>query len=445
MSPGRLGLSIALPLVVALGGAAHAQVPRSGQGLNMLGADAALGNYGRIPAQAATGTGNGISLGESATLHAGIGSELGYDTNIFFQRRDEVGAPILRLLPFLELNNATRGGERPAGVYYDLTANLLYRQFLTDDPNAQKQTAFNPVAMGTLIFGSGQKLSLQLTDAFARFEEPPYGPSTGNITRISNQGSLSLLMAPGGGRFEFRVGYSNLISVFENPELKFANHMGHDFLLDVAWKWMPKTALYLQAAQGIVHYFDPDRDPRNARADSFPLRTLAGLRGLITNKLAVHLGAGYSNGFYSRTGGASTGTNNLAAVAEVSYATSEISSLLLGYRHEFRNSPVLGDFYNVDAVYAILSWLVAQRLQLQGYARFELREFRGGTLSFARDDAFLQVGGSADVFLTSWLYAGASYILTANDSNQADLAMFMDSPGLNYQKHLILGRLGITY
>lgn len=439
----RLAIALAFTLCASV---AHAQgVMQSSQGLQQLGHDTSLG-IAFLPQKANLGQMGGVKLSESSVLHAGVGLEAGYDTNVFFQNNNRVAAPVLRVVPFLELTNGERGGAMPTGLYYDLTATLLYREFLTDDDNAKQQRAFNPVLSALVDFNPNAPLNVSLTDQFARFEEPPYGAGTGNITRIYNMAGLQLSYAPGGGRLQMMLRYSNMVNVFETEALKYANHMGHDLTLDLSWRWLPKTSLFVQASQGYIDYFNPDEAPANlARQDSYPLRTLLGLRGLITNKLNLYLGVGYLNGFY--TGGVQnpSGLSNLGAVAELSYAPTPLTKIMVGYRREFRNSPVIANFFDVDSPYVSFSANVATRMMLTAFARYEARRYRGSIVPGAeeRKDNVVQAGAQADLFVANWFFLGASYIATVNDSNYQEL--FPNAAGFDYTKHLVLARLGVTY
>lgn len=445
----RLASGVALAASCLWGGVAHAQQIQSQQGLQQMGSDASLG-LAYIPLRGNVADSGGVKLSESTVLHTGVGFEAGYDTNVFFQSsQNKTAAPVVRVIPFLQFTNAARGGARPNGAFYDLTATLLYREFVTDNENAQAQRAFNPVVTGLVEFSPNSPLRLSVMDTFSRFEEPPYGSSSGNITRINNLGSLQLAWQPGGGRLQALIRYSNMVNVFENNDLKYANHMGHDLTLDVSWRWLPKTSLFLQASQGYIDYFDPNANgPQLLRQDAYPLRVLTGLRGLITNKTTLYLGVGYINGFYQGNVENPSGFSNLGFVSEVSYSPNPLTRLILGFRHEFRNSPVVGNFYDVDSPYASINWMLANRIMWSAFARYEYRQYQGsGALlpGQERRDNVFQAGTQADLYVSHWFYIGASYIATVNDSNYSEILGLENTAGLDYVKHLVLGRLGVTY
>jgi hypothetical protein len=417
---------------------AQGQLP-SEQGIAILGADATWGQGTGIAARAPVGQTTGLKLSEATLLHVGVGAEGGYDTNVFYSDENRVASPIVRITPFVQITNATRTGAVPSGAYYDLNAGLQFREYITDNENVRAQRAFNPVASGMLEVSNGRAVSFYATDTFVRAEEPPYDESTTNIIRNANIATLGVRFAPGGGRMRGLVRYTNLIDHFETEEYQVASHMGHDVTLDGSWLWLPKTALFLQVSQGFIHYFDPNapQDPVNPKFNSVPLRTLAGLRGLLTDKVAVRIAAGYGNAFYQGGGINTTGLSTLGALVELSYRPTLFTNITLGYRHEFRNS-VIGTFYDVDTGYLGLGQRIGDRLNLLAHGRYEYRRFAG--LRLPRTDNFAQTGLTADFYIQEWLYAGAGYLLLFNRSD-VDRSV----GGIDYTKQQIFVRLGFVY
>jgi hypothetical protein len=119
-------------------------------------------------------------------------------------------------------------------------------------------------------------------------------------------------------------------------------------------------------------------------------RTLLGLRGLLTEKLSVNIAAGYANAFYS-SGGSPTGFGNVGVLAEVNYAMSTLTRAGLGYHHDFVNSPFLGQYYNMDAIYGTFQQMVASRVVTYLFGRFENRRFGPANLT-SRVDNYIMGG-----------------------------------------------------
>src|SRR5690348_15470278 len=56
--------------------------------------------------------GNGLKLGESLLLHLGIGAEVGWDSNVFYEANNPTSSFELRLTPRFDLSNRTREQSR---------------------------------------------------------------------------------------------------------------------------------------------------------------------------------------------------------------------------------------------------------------------------------------------------------------------------------------------
>jgi len=419
--------------LLALGGQdAWAQVDVGGQAADI--------GYRGLPATA-RGSPNGVNLSDDVILHFGIGAEAGYDSNVFYAATAVQSAPILRVLPFLELTNARRSGAIPAGLYFNLNASLQYREYLTEDPAIKEQRAFMPTLAGFLETNSGGTVSFGLGDTFTRTEDPPYIPNQPPFIRYNNQASLQLRFAPGGGRVQGLIRYTNSIDFFETESLRVANSMLNEVMVDASWRWLPKTALFVRVSQGIITFFNEGKN------GSRPLRGVVGLRGLITEKLSATIAAGYVNGFY--TGGESTSgvVGSISGNAELNYRPTVLTTLTLGYRRDFQNA-IFGNFYYVNAVYAAIRQYVAGRLSLALTGRYERRNYEGLPASAmaptGRDDNFAQVGATFDYNLRSWLYTGIGYGLIFNDSDFTFPAGPDGDGRVDYTKHQVFARLGIT-
>jgi hypothetical protein len=388
------------------------------------------------------GIASGLKLGDEAILHAGVFADIGYDSNVFYGDTGQQTSAVLHVTPRLELTNAERDGSVPGGAYYDLSAALDRVQYLSSNDDITKQDAWNPTIAGNAEFSSGQALSLSLTDTFSRYQQAPYLASGEPITTNDNMASASLNFAPGGGRLRVMLRYTNLINKYQGA-YDVGSDMGNEGVLDVGWRWLPRTTLYAQVAQGAITYFNA-----NAQPGSYPLRTLLGLRGLLTEKLAVNVAAGYSNAFYTR-GPNPSGLGNVGVLAEVNYTMSLLSRAGLGYHHDFVNSPFVGGYYNMDAIYGAFQQMVASRVVTYLFGRFENRRF--GAVpgeDKSRVDNFVMGGVALDYMIGKFLQAGASYSLNLNRTATASTGVVNGTPTtseLNYTKHVLLFRLGLMY
>jgi len=420
--------------------------------------DIAIGYQG-LPAKALRGGGGGTQLSESVLLHAGIGVEAGYDSNVFYGDKGfAVSSPIVRVLPFVEITNAARSGTVPSGVFFDIGVSAAYRRYLSNDPQPQSpnkkisdESEFLPSANGIVEFSPGQTLSILVSDVFSRFEDAPYITSTGRtgpLIRYVNSSSAQLRFAPGGGRLQSTVRYDNTYDAFSSDSgLSFANSINHQLTLDLSWKWLPKTAIFVSASQGYVSYLNDQSmqmgDTR--KVDSYPFHSAVGLRGLVTQKTSVNLWVGYSNAIYVSGPNPEGLQGHINANAEVTVRPTVLTTLGANYRHDFQNA-VIGNFYYVDGGAAWLQQMVGSRVSATLSGRYEHRVFQ--FISARRTDNFLQLGAVVDFHPKPWGYIGAAYSSVINDSAVPEASGMPGTPapsGANYVKHQIFGRVGVTY
>jgi hypothetical protein len=223
--------------------------------------------------------------------------------------------------------------------------------------------------------------------------------------------------------------------------------MTNEGLLDLSWRWFPKTALFVSVQQAAIHYFDNAQSGRN----SYPLRIKAGIRGLITEKVSAGLSAGYSEAFYSNSVNP-TGFGQISAHADATYRATPLTSLSLGYEHDFQNS-IIGNYYNVDVVHLALRHSVAERLIGSAFGHYENRRFdssaQSNPLSMvsgnSRVDNYLSAGVALDHYFTDWAYGGVGYNVFNNDSNASYVDQLGRQVSAGYLKQQVFVRLGVTY
>lgn len=422
----RLGLLCGLITLLA-GSVAFAQAS---------GSEVTIG-YAGLPYKSSGESSTGIQVSDGLLLHAGIGAEAGYDTNVYYDSTKPLGSSIFRVLPYAELSNATRNGPVTSRLTFDARAALQYRHYGNSDIRSTYADAWNPNAGLSLSLG-GAQFGLGVADVFARIEEAPYAtggvPQTGAIQRTNNQASIEGRWSPGGGRLSSVLRYTNMVDVFDQS-YAFANAVTNTLMLDISWKWLPKTGVFVNVQQSYIDYYNHGSTPKS---DAYPLTATAGLRGLLTPKTSVLLGLGYTNAFYSSGGSTQGFLGNSYANLTVTVLPTQLSRVVLGARHDFVNA-VISNFAYDDTVYVSYVQQLAGRLGLDLSARYAHLDY-GGTfvdpVQQGRVDNLFQVGATIDYFLRNWAYLGVGYSVVDNRSNIAT-----DS----YLKQQVFARLGVTY
>jgi hypothetical protein len=437
----RLGLWIGLATLLA-GSVAYAQ-------------EEVTVGYSGLPYKSSGESNTGIQLSEGTLLHAGVGVEAGYDSNVFYSANNVKGSSIVRVMPYAEITNATRNGPVAKLLTFDIRAGLQYRYFGSTDEDVKKySSAWNPNAGLSLSLGGGQ-VGFGVADVFARIEDAPYIPSPNPngastnqppIQRNNNQASAEVRWAPGGGRLTGTLRYMNMIDIYDQS-YSYANAMTNSLMFDIAWKWLPKTAVFLNAQQGYVYYFNqtPLIDlttglptGANLKNNSYPLYITAGLRGLLTEKTSAVLSVGYVNAFYSSGGSTSGFLGSTFAELTGTFRLTQLSRLVVGARHDFLNS-VISNFAYRDTVYLSYVQQIAGRLALDVSGRYAHLNYQGAFVDpsqVGRVDDLWQAGVTLDYFLRNWAYLGVGYSLLDNRSN---------IPINEYLKQQVFARLGVTY
>ncbi len=418
--------TLAFAAVIALGSTpAFAQSAAAGE----MGSPA-----GPVPTQ-----GRGIRLGEPLVLHLGFAVEFDYDTNVFYENGNTQGSFEMRLSPSFELTNRPRGANR--AVQFSLSAGMTYTEFLTSDANLQRLRQFGVNAGLAVSFFSYRPYNVSVFDNFTRTTQPPYVRTSMNFDRDTNQLGMRLSLSPGGGRLTFLIGYIFGIDFFEPSVLQDFNVLSHRFDLRASWKFFPKTALYVAAAESIYQY---QNHVNFNHPDSYPLQVTVGMQGLITPKLTANAWVGYGNGFYVTGPSPNTAIGGLA----LSWKPTLLSNGGIGYEHSFQNS-LLGSYYDLDLVYITWTQLV---WRFTGFVRlaYANERFAGIQATQAttpnRTDNYLTMNTRVDYPFKDWLFGSVGYDLYYNNSNgQIMLGAPVGTVPVDFLKHVVYVRLSLLY
>jgi hypothetical protein len=403
-------------------------------------------------------TTTGIQVSDGVLMHVGIGAEAGYDTNVFYQDTGTVGSPIFRVTPYADITNASRTGATPSGLGFNARAALQYRRYSGADASLDPyRNAWMPIAGLSVGTSATPTLSFNFSDTFVRIEDAPYNPGQFPLQRDNNLAAAEMKWSPGGGRISALLRYTNGVDIFEDADLSYANSLTQALMLDGSWKWLPKTALFLQVQQGYVTYLNEAAAAAHGKSHSFPLLASGGLRGLITEKTSLVLSLGYSETFNSCSSvlalcPQTTGLGHFYARLEGTTRPTLTSRIVLGYVRDFQNS-VISTFYYNDSLYASYVQQLGARFAIDLSGRYSHKDYQGfipiggGTVQ-PRVDNSIGVGLTADYFVQNWAYAGLGYSLAANFSDYsipAPAGTGGPSNSVSYVKQQVFARLGVTY
>lgn len=391
-------------------------------------------------ARPACADGPGLLLGRKLVLHPALATELRYDSNIYFSNSrapDDLPKQslVLRLVPSLSL--ATPSGERGQALpgqraVLRMTGSLDYREFLSPDPLLRVHRMLGGELNAQLALYPQGRLGIDIYDHYQRTTQPPYSVLPYNFNRNVNVFGLRGRHAPGGGRLLstllLELGYDGYEDSPGAPRLSDFNVISADLTLRTSWRFLPKTAVFVELKQGLYHYLSANA-PLQGRGDSFPLRASLGLMGLVTPRLALQVMGGYGNGFFQVGPSPSTGLLQ----AEARLTPTRFSAASLSYQHDFRNS-VLGSYFDLDSIAGSYSHSVF-KIMMSGRVTWARMAFHGTdvllrnsgvcqngviapcTEQTDRVDNLITVDAHADYPLREWMTAGIGYGLTTNQSN----------------------------
>jgi len=259
------------------------------------------------------------------------------------------------------------------------------------------------------------------------------------------------MWVPGGEAVELTGSYTFGMELMEDSDGEAANRFFHEAALTARWWFFARTAVVVDAA---VQVRDLGDEPAAASGlvftHSTPLRAMAGLEGLITNRLHLTALAGYGDSFHEE------GDSFRGALArvEANWILGRLSEqvsvtrLHLGYERGFSDHY----FSNVEARHEARAGFERfpwTGLQVYALARFRHLTHSGFGVAASLDELKsyeLMVNVTLGYKIDGWLYLAAGYQLELRDTiTDAAGAAALDAFVGQYQRHQVFGRLGCSY
>lgn len=381
-----------------------------------------------LPTSAFGDGGDGVQSEEGWKLVPSLKLSGRYNSNIYRAAGNEtaglvVDAPILGINPAVAISSP-----RERDFLLDLDAGIQWDQYFDTagiaGVDVSRQSGLSVSGkLGAHINPEGS-LSLRLEEVFSRRNEPGYSGSKQPYNWINNAVGAVVGIRPSAGVLGIDLGYRWRLFDFDNKTLSDLNRFEHDFDLKIAWDFLPKTALLLDGNFRMVRWDHPQqaavRDdltlPVLHHYNHNPLRVQAGLDGLLTERLALRLLAGYGMSMHDE--GESFG--GVIGSASVSYAFGRLdlqNKLSLGYQRDFRTAAV-GNFYGLHQVFGrYVQNLLDRRVSMHLGGRFEWRDYSLDSTPLLGEplkDALVIGDAGVEVQATEWLGFGFGYQLTAN-------------------------------
>jgi hypothetical protein len=370
-------------------------------------------------ADRAIGEGMGIRTGDFE-LHPGVAGELGYDSN-YFQRSGATprtkflfDTPVaaayrLRITPSLTL--ATIGQQRK-GQDAQGTAKpqFTFRSSLFASYNELFAAGNSEDFSKQRHIDGGANLALEVLpqssisfDGNGNYERIASPSNDAAITNSWNRDILGLgagvTWRPGGGMFDWHLGYSMRYTSFEADSFRYQNNFNQQVGSNGRFKFLPRTALIFDNSAAFLHYTNTGA----LRNSGDILQARVGINGLITNRFSLLAMVGWAATFFEPTAQqVPANYDSVVGQAELNWyllpqpklqpgdAAVGLSVIGVGYTRDVSSS-YLADYFRRDRVYLKSSYFVGGRflVDLQGgYSRISHPPFymRGQSFTSKAED-----------------------------------------------------------
>ncbi|HEY8375597.1 MAG TPA: hypothetical protein VIK91_03870 [Nannocystis sp.] len=261
-----------------------------------------------------TEDGEGIKLGPRSTFHPGFALMVGGDSNVFWNRRGDVGGirPAGVLMPVAWLgigNREVRDNilqSEPEAAYdrwvdYNLRLTAGYRAFVARAEDIRKLPRFTVDVNGHLTFAPGRRFSVSITEFFSRFADPRnYDAGIGyNYNRIDHRLAAGFVIRPGGGRLSLGASYLNELLYFEAQDVYNGDRYVHGVATELKWRIAPRSAILATYSFHHTYYMscNANIDP-DCNEDNNAHRVLLGFRGQVARRVTLDALVGYGAGLY---------------------------------------------------------------------------------------------------------------------------------------------------
>lgn len=311
-------------------------------------------------------------------LHPGLAGEFGYDSNYFLRAETErpVQALRFRLTPSLTISTlspqrreVTSPGEPPKVSFRAKIAATYNELIATDSADSDllsEQRHVSGLASAQLRILPERPWGGDVYGSLVRMVQPSQNPDR-NYDRLETRFGGGVVWQPGGGIFDWRVGYELGLTAFNQRTFEVYDNAEHQLNTRGRWRFLPRTALLYDASLGFIRYADT-----SLQKSSDPVRARLGVNGLVSRSFGLLAMAGWGSSFYE--GANAQQFDGPIGQAELKWflapnpsedpaSMQSLSTLSLGYSRDFANS-YLGDHYTRDRGYLTLTHFIGRRALL---------------------------------------------------------------------------------
>lgn len=369
-----------------------------------------------VPALVFADAGDGLRAGRFV-ISPSLTLTGAYDTNLFYQSSDETTepsrAPSVGFTPALSMSM-----EDVDVVDFSGDAQMTWQQYLDSEDAISGQSGLSTNLGLQLGINRKGAFSLTLEERFERTNEPPTSPTVEPYNRNLNSAGLTLGLHPGGQVFQHFLGYK--FHRYFHDDLPLINRNIHSLNLKNYWRFLPRTAVVLNANLAITDYDTADRGQGFANVNSTPLRISGGLTGLITQRVSARLVGGWGLSFHDE--GQSFSGFLVDGQLGWQFGNKEANNkLYLGFEQGFTESTI-ANFVQYYRPYAGLGVGIARdRIRLDFEVEARIRDYEGTPQSSAEftfpetlSDTLVSGRARASFKILNWWSAFLGYRISTN-------------------------------
>jgi len=323
-------------------------------------------------------------------VHPSFSAEVGVDTNVFLQTDDQTPAAVSRLTGAVMLQPRRVDGDgaetvepTPRNIDFNLGLNASYYHYFTQRVHDNVGVQFD----GSVRFRPEGRVGFELREAFSRTVRPftdGNGSTSGSISYGMNrsQTTANLTFRSRGSVIRGSLGYTADVTFFDSALFRANGSLEHRVAARFVWSFFPRTALVYEGGFSSRSYgLASSTVPLAQLVDNNQFTSTLGLNGILSQKLAVTLSAGYAAGFFAR----GDEFDGFVARAELRYRPRPGMVITAGYQRGYQSS-YIGNFLLQDTGYTSFESAFAGRFVLG--AQLSVAGGRTG-LALRADGSFL--------------------------------------------------------
>lgn len=316
--------------------------------------------------------GVGIRVG-NFELHPSLGAEFGYDSNYFRASETEGVIDVFkfRVTPSLTLSNLhreRRNATTPPNVEFRAGGHASYLEVVpagSENVSGANRRNISGGADARVDIFPQRKVGFDIAANYLRVVETEGATEDlagDGFNRGTLRGGAGATWRPGGGLFEWRLGYQATYHYFDRSDLETLRNVQHDINTRGRWRFLPRSALLFDSSYIFVRYLNSDTETQQTSGDI--LRSRIGFHGLVTYHLALMGMLGWTSSFYKGHDGSNFARqfDSVIGQAEARWFIQQrpdldaatvatgLSSIAVGYSRSFSNS-YYGSFYQRDRGY----------------------------------------------------------------------------------------------